>query len=175
MTLAGIEDGCEALECRCLPRGKIFLEASTRQHNFHASSTDSNRTRKKRTNRFQCHFRITPPEWTNGIHLLRQTMEDLKISHFLLYKNWFMTEKGENCWILLHNTKLVDLCGFFFFAGTFIVYVIRALVRLVHSSRLLVQKPVHKTWPFLFHFKVYAHLFFALDWVAHFMVLLELH
>ena len=129
---------------------------------------------KKRTNRFQCHFRITPPEWTNGIHLLRQTMEDLKISHFLLYKNWFMTEKGENCWILLQITKLVDLCGFFF-AGTFIVYVIRALVRLVHSSRLLVQKPVHKTWPFLFHFKVYAHLFFALDWVAHFMVLLELH
>ena len=161
MTLAGIEDGCEALECRCLPRGKIFLEASTRQHNFHASSTDSNRTRKKRTNRFQCHFRITPPEWTNGIHLLRQTMEDLKISHFLLYKNWFMTEKGENCWILLQITKLVDLCGFFF-AGTFIVYVIRALVRLVHSSRLLVQKPVHKTWPFLFHFKVYAHLFFLL-------------
>ena len=55
-----------------------------------------------------------------------------------------MTEKGENCWILLQITKLVDLCGFFF-AGTFIVYVIRALVRLVHSSRLLVQKPVHKT------------------------------
>ena len=68
-------------------------------------------------------------------------MEDLKISYFLLYKNWSMTEKGENCWILLHNTKLVDLCGIFF-AGTFIVFVIRALV---HSSRLLVQKPVHKT------------------------------